>query len=276
MSYKIVADSSANLLCMEGVDYAFAPLHILVGELDFTDDETLDTAALQQALKLYKGKTSTSCPAPQLWVDSFGQAEAVFCVTITSGLSGSCAAAHAAKRLYEAEHPGRVVYVVDSLSAGPEMALLLEKLAELVRQGLPHAEIYRQICEYQKRTHLFFSLAGLNTLARNGRVNPILAKGIGVLGIRVIGRASEEGTLKPMDKARGDKKAIACLIDHMKDLGYYGGRVVISHTEAAAAAEELKNAIAATFGGFNGVIMPNRGLCGYYAEPQSLMLGFEV
>ena len=56
-------------------------------------------------------------------------------MTITSGLSGSYNAACIAKEMYEAEHPGRRVYVIDSLSAGPELTLMVEKLEELIIEG---------------------------------------------------------------------------------------------------------------------------------------------
>ena len=60
----------------------------------------------------------------------FGDAEYVFCVTISSNLSGSYSAATVAKEQYEAAHPGRKVYVVDSLSAGAEMHMIVEKLGK--------------------------------------------------------------------------------------------------------------------------------------------------
>ena len=37
MKYKIVADSSSNVYEVEGVDYAYAPLKIVVGDNTFTE-----------------------------------------------------------------------------------------------------------------------------------------------------------------------------------------------------------------------------------------------
>lgn len=276
MSYKIVSDSSSNLLSLDRAAFASVPLHILVGDQDFADDANIDLTAMQNALSTYKGKSSTSCPSPSDWIAAFGEADAVFCTTITSTLSGSYASAHTAKQIYESEHPGRTVYVFDSLSTGPEITLLIEKLQELILAGLPHQQIHREMLAYMEHTHLLFSLASVDNLAKNGRVNPLLAKGIGVLGIRLVGKASDEGTLSVLDKCRGDKKAIPCILRHLKALNYRDGRVIIAHNHNAPAAAALKEAIRAEFGAFHGYIHETRGLCSYYAEPQSLIVGFEA
>lgn len=276
MNYKIVSDSSSNVRKLDKVPFDCVPLHIIVGERHFVDDANLDLEDMLTTLKEYKGSTSTSCPSPQDWISAFGDADTVFCVTITSNLSGAYNSAAIAKQMYEEEHPGRVVHLFDSLSTGPEMALVIEKLEELLLAGKDAAQIDIEVREYMKKTHLFFSLASLNNLARNGRVSPLIAKGIGILGIRIIAKASEEGTIKPMDKAKGDKRAISCLVAHIKAQGYTNGRIIISHTGNEASANQLKDALTAEFGQFNGSICENTGLCSYYAEPQCLMIGFEA
>ena len=276
MHCKIVSDSSSNIYALDAVDYASVPLHVLIGDQDFTDDRNADPEAMQQALDAYKGKTSTSCPNAGEWLDAFGSADVVFCVTITSKLSGANSSAMMAKQMYEQEHPGRRVHVFDSLSTGPEMALLIDRLRTLILDGLNPEHIYQQAREYLQKTRLFFSLASLDNMAKNGRVNPLLAKGISFLGIRVIGRASEDGVLQPLGKARGDKTAVASLVAHMKEQGYAKGRVIIAHNRCKATAEALKERILKDFGAFNGIIHSTGVLCSYYAEPQSVLVGFET
>lgn len=276
MNYRIVADSSSNLLSLEGVPFSSVPLQIIVGSNCFTDDASLDLPMMMKTLAAHKGKSSTSCPNASDWIDAFCDADVVFCIALTSQLSGSCASAFAAKQIYEVEHSGRVVYVLDSLSTGPELVLLIEKLSEMIQSETPHEEIYRQLCDYSKRTHLFFSLASVNNFAQNGRISPILAKGIDIFGICIVGRASDKGTLEITNKIRGDKKSIQCIIRHMKELQYAAGRVIIAHNGNEKMAESLKKAIAEEFGAFNGYIHPTRGLCSYYAEPGSVLIGFEA
>lgn len=275
MKFKIVSDSSADIRKMQGVEYASVPLHIIVGEKDFIDDENVDLKEMQKELHEYKGKTSTACPGPGDWLEAFGDADVIFCITLTSALSGAFASASMAGQMYEAEHPGKKVYMIDSLSTGPEMALVIEKIAELIQAGYDHEEIAQQIHTYRRHTHLYFSLASLDNFARNGRVNPILAKGVGALGIRIIGKASEQGTLEPMDKARGDKRAVKCILKHMEKAGYQGGKIRIAHNRNSQMAEDLAAALKEKYADASIIIYTTMALCSYYAEPESVLLGFE-
>ena len=276
MKYKIVADSAADMTEMQGnVPFSFVPLHIIVDGRDYTDNEELDTDVLQEALVM--GKTSSSaCPSPDDWLSAFEDAENVFCVTITSGLSGSFASAELAKGIYEEKFPDRKVYIIDSLATGSKMVLLCYKLRELVEQGLEPDEIYKQVMEYHQRSYLYFALGSLENMAKNGRVNPILAKGLQVLGIRIIGTADEEGHLKPLGKSRGDKRAVLALVNHMRSCGYHGDPIVITHHNNVAGAGALRDTIIKEFGTQECEIRPTRGLCSYYAEPGSLLVGFDV
>ena len=211
---KIVADSSANLMELKTVAFDVAPMKIITAEREFVDNRELDLNEMIRFFMSYKGRSQTSCPNPEDWLTAFGDAEDIFCVTITSGLSGSYNAACIAKDMYEAEHPGRRVFVIDSLSAGPELTLIVEKLEEMIGEGMSYEEISVYIPEYQKKTGLLFMLESLNNFAANGRVSPAIAKIAGVLGIRIVGKASDVGTLEPTDKSRGETKSLSAILKH--------------------------------------------------------------
>ena len=272
---KIVADSSANLMELETVAFDAAPLKIITAEREFIDDRNLDLEDMIHFFRSYKGKSQTSCPNPEDWLTAFGDAEDVFCVVITSGLSGSYNAACIAKGMYEAEYPERRVFVIDSLSAGPELTLMIEKLEELIGEGKTYEEICAYMTEYQKKTGLFFMLESLNNFAANGRVSPAVAKITGVLGIRIVGKASDEGTLEPTDKCRGEGKSLHAILKHLKENGLKTGKVQLSHCLNEGAANTLKSMIKAEFPEATVKIGKNLGLCSYYAEKGGLLVGFE-
>lgn len=276
-NYKIVTDSSANILSMDQINLGVVPLHIIVGDQEFIDDETLDLGKMQTALSTHKGKTSTSCPNAHNWIDAFDNSEVIFCVTITSGLSGSCASANTAKEMYEQSYPDRKVYVIDSLSTGPEMVLIIRKIVALMKKDMEHEEIYNAICAYQKKSHLYFSLASVDNLAKNGRVNPLVAKGVGILGIRILGIASEQGTLEIKDKARGDKKAFKIIAEYLRKNGYTNGRIELAHNNNEQGALELRRLLIDELEAPMDIdIRQTRGLCSYYAEPGSFLIGYEA
>ncbi len=272
---KIVADSSANVQMLENIPFASAPLKIHTPEQDFVDDRELDVEKLVDFFEHYKGRSQTACPSAGDWLTAFGDSEEVYAVAITGGLSGSYNAACIAKELYEGEHPGRRVCVIDSLSAGPGLALIIEKLEEYIQKDLCYEEICEKIAAYQQQTGLIFMLESLQNFAANGRVSLAVAKIAGFLGIRIVGKASRQGTLEPTNKCRGEEKAIEAMAKNLAKSGLSTGKVRIAHCRNEAAAETLKEKINAAFPEAQVQITKCLGLCSYYAEKGGMLVGFE-
>lgn len=275
MKIRIVADSSADLQTIEDRSIVSVPLKIMMDNAEYIDDETLDVKEMIEELAEYRGRSGSACPGVGEWIDAFGDADWIFGITITSNLSGSYNSAMVAKDTYESEYPERKVYIIDSLSTGPEMKIIVEKLQELIAEGKTFEEICEAIEQYRKKTFLVFCLKSLTNLANNGRVSPAVAKIAGILGIHVIGRASEEGTLEQKDKSRGEKKAILSLVKNMKELGYRGGKVIIDHCLNEEAALQLKALIRKEYQSADVRIGTTKGLCSFYAERGGLLVGFE-
>ena len=272
---KIVADSGSDLLSLSDVPYSVASLKIMTDERQFVDDADLDVAELVNYLVSYKGKSTTACPGPEDWYSGFGDAKYVFTISITGNLSGSCNSSRIAAKDYEEEYPDRRVRVIDSLTAGPEMVLIIEKLRELILLGKSFDEVSAEIDEYMKTTGLLFVLESMQNLANNGRVSPLAAKAAGLLGIRAIGRASDIGTLEMLSKSRGEKRCAPDTYNAMKELGYKGGKVRIGNVLNPAFADKLKALIIAEYPEADVQIYGSRGLCSFYAEKGGLMVGFE-
>ena len=275
MNTKIVADSSSDLLTLEGVDFASVPLKIITNKKEYVDDASLDVPRMIEELKEYKGRSYTSCPNVADWAEAFEDADQVFAVAITSGLSGSYGAAVQARQICLEKLPEKQIYVIDSLSAGPELVLIIEKLRELIQKGESFESICEKIDIYADNAKLFFALESLHNFVQNGRIGKLAAVAAGVLGIRILGIASEEGKLELLTKCRGAAKTIAGFISELKRIGYRGGKAIIGHCLNIEGAETLKQAILSEFGAVEIKIMPLRGLCSYYAEKGGLLLGFE-
>ena len=275
MNTKIVVDSSASLYTLQGVDFECVPLKIITDDAEYLDNGTMDAVGMAQTLRTYKGKTSTSCPNVSDWLAAYEGADEVYAITITGTLSGSYNAAQLAAEEYQQENPGKRVFVLDSLSTGPEQRLLAEHLRDLLAEGREFGEICEEMLRYHKHTHLLFSLESLANLARNGRVKPAVAAVARMLGIRVIGQASEAGELDVLCKTRGEHGALERIVLELKEHGYTNGRLHISHCGNPAAAERLKHMVKAVFDGAKVDISECGGLCSYYAELGGLLVGYE-
>ena len=272
---KIVADTSCDLFALKHSSFACAPMKIITAEKEFVDDEQLNVCAMVEYLDQYKGRSKSSCPNPEDWLSAFDGADDIFCVTITSGLSGSYNSACAAKKTYENENPGKRVFVIDTLSAGPEMSLVVEKLEEMVQDQLSYESICKGISRYLQSTGLLFMLKSLKTFANNGRVSPLVAKLVGIAGICVVGRASNEGTLEPIHKCRGEKRSLETIVAALEKAGFRGGKISIGHCLNEEGALLLKRLILEKFKDAKIEIHPFRGLCSFYAEKGGVLAGFE-
>jgi len=275
MRYQIVSDSSSNVFEIAGVSYTTVPMKIIAGAREYIDTTALDVGGMVADLKSHKGKSGSSCANAQEWLDAFSDADMVFGVTISRNLSGSYNAAEAAAREYVEEHPGRRVHIFDSLSAGPEMAMVVEKIVELVDRGLSFEEIVAGVREYQNHCHTLFCLESMNNLARNGRVNPAVAKIASVLGIRACGDA-QNGQIVPTQKPRGQKKAIEVLASMIRERGFTdSSRLRIAHCFGEQQARLLIDAVKKDFPNAGYAIEPTGALCSFYAEEGGLIIAFE-
>ena len=274
MNYRIVADSSSNVLSMENPHYFSVPMKVRA-EKEYIDDTQLDVAQMVEDLKHHKGTSGSACPSVGEWLDAFGDADMVFGTTMSKSLSGSYNAACEAARMFEEENPGKKAYIFNTLSAGPQQMFLNEKIMELAAQGLDFETIKEKALEYYKNTHILFCLESMMNLARNGRVSMAAAKIAGVLGIRACGDV-KAGMITPVHKPRGARKATETLVEMMKERGFYdGAKLRIAHCLGQTQAKDLANAVLAQFPNAKITIEPTTALCSFYAEAGGLMIGFE-
>ncbi|MBQ3192954.1 MAG: DegV family protein [Oscillospiraceae bacterium] len=274
MKYKIVSDSSSNILAMEDAMFASVPMKVRADK-EYIDDSSLDLAAMVEGLKNHKGKSGSSCPSVGEWLEAFGDADIIFGTTISKNLSGSYNSACQAADTYMEENPGKKVFIFDSLAAGPQQAFVIEKMLELAKQELPFETIVEQLREYHNHTHILFCLESMMNLARNGRVPMAVAKIGGMLGIRVCGDV-KGGQITPVHKPRGGKKATEVLVQMMKERGFYdGAQLRIAHCFGQSQAQALADAVLAEFPNTKLTIESTTALCSFYAEAGGLMIGFE-
>ena len=274
MSFMIVSDSSSNVLSMGSSNYASVPMKV-VADKEYIDDASLDLAAMVEGLRNHKGKSGSSCPNVGEWLEAFGDSEYVFGITITKYLSGSYNAAQQAAETYMEEHPGRKVFIIDSLSAGPEMAMLAEKILQCEAAGDDFETTKQKVLEYHNHMHTLFCLESMMNLARNGRVPMAVAKIAGMLGIRVVGDV-KGGQITPVHKPRGAKKATHTIVEMMKERSFKDGNLLrVAHCFGEEPALALRDAVLAEFPNTRFLLEPTMALCSFYAEAGGLMIGFE-
>ena len=274
MAFRIVADSSANVLALPGVNYTTVPMKIVAAK-EYVDDQNLDVAAMVRDLQHHKGKSGSSCPNVGEWLEAFGDEEAIFGITITKHLSGSYNAAQQAAEVYMEELPGRKVFIFDSLSAGPALMMIADKILECEKAGMDFEATRDTVLDYANHNHTLFCLESLMNLARNGRVSLAVAKIASIIGIRVLGDA-KGGQRAPAHKPRGAKGATGKILEMMRERGFQDGNILrIAHCFAEEAAAAVREKVLAEFPRARLILEPTRALCSFYAEEGGLIIGFE-
>ena len=279
MKWLIAADTGCNIYTLnsEVCDFKSVPLTIRVGEKEFIDTQSLNKKMMMDEVYSYSGKTGSACPSPEAFREAFDGYNNIILFTITSGLSGSYGSAKIAKDMELEGHPEKNIEVIDTLSAGPEITLLVEYAQKLIAEGLDFSSVVEKVKAYQSNTHLGFILDCLDNLVKNGRVNKLVAATVGVLGIKLVGCASKKGTLEVTHKARNFNIAIKKLIADMEEHGFKGGKVNITHCFNPDGANTIKNEIIKKFQSLTDkdiLISPTNGLCSYYAEKGGILVGY--
>ena len=281
MVWNIVSDSSCDFLpslfSSDIINFESVPLRIQVGSREFVDNEALEVPVMLAAMADEKSAASTSCPSPAAFARAYEKGEKTLCFTISANLSGTYNAAVMGKELLLDEHPEKKVCVIDSKSTAGAMILLIRKTKELIEAD-PEID-FEELCGilrmYQAALRTCFTLENFDNLIKNGRMRPLVGTLLHSLGIHVIADATPQGTIRVVDKARGEAKtykAITKLMGESKDCA--GAEVVICHCENSTGAVKLKEQILKDLPVKSAEIFSCRGLTSFYAMEKGLIIGY--
>ena len=280
MTWKIVADSGCDYRTIENiaVDTLFesVPLTIQVNDEIFIDNAQLNIDDMMEKMYATSSASKSACLSPDDYMKAFDGASNIFVVTITGTLSGSHNSAQVAKKLYLEEHPNVNIHIIDTLSAGGENDLIIKKLNFLIDQGLSYEEVVTEITAYQTKTKLLFVLTKVDNLVKNGRLSKLVGAVVGLLNIRMVGEASQDGKLELLQKARGAKKSLIAAFDELIKAGYAGGQIIIAHRNNPKLCQQFSEMVREKFPQAVIEVIPTSGLCSFYAEENGLLLGYEI
>ncbi len=280
MKWNIVCDSSGELppaqLIPGKLDRKVVPLTLLVGDRSYVDDADLDVEDLLRAMARETGPASTACPAPAAFAEAFEDADCSLCFTISGNLSGTYAAALAARDLVLETHPEKKIFVLDSRSTSGALILLARKAEALIAAGNEDFDdICRQLQACVDGQYTIFTLESFDNLVKNGRMKPLLGTLLHTLGIHVIADASPEGSIRVIDKTRGEKRTLKSMVARMerfKDCA--GAEVILSHCGNPEGAERLRELILQTLPVKSVELYACRGLTSFYAMEKGLIVVF--
>lgn len=136
-------------------------------------------------------------------------------VTLSSGISGTYNSAVSAASIAESEFPGRRVIVVDSQAASSGFGMLLDRAAELKREGYSIDELRDWLEANKHYLHHWFFTTDLRWFIKGGRVSKVTGVVGGLLSICPLLHVSYDGRLEPVYNVRTKRKVIDKMVNVM-------------------------------------------------------------
>lgn len=270
MSYKIVVDSCCEIPenLKEDERIEVVPLGLEVGDYQIQDDENFDQAEFLKRVAAYPKCPKSSCPSPEKFVEAFRtDADRIYCIALSSHLSGSYNSAMLARNLYLEQYGEKDIHVVDSESASGGETQLVLKLMELEEAGGSFEKNVNEIEAYRDTVHTYFVLDNLETLFKNGRLSAVKALVASTLSIKPV-MGADHGTIIQKGQAIGMKKALGKMAEYAiaEAVDSAKRRLIITHCNAPARAEQIKKMILDKAPFLECIIMDTHGISSLYAN----------
>ena len=278
MSFHIVCDSCTDLTeeDLKKGCYTLVPLTLLVDGEEIIDDETFDQADFLAKVAASKESVKSACPAPESYMEAYSKADVIYVVTLSAELSGSYNSAVLGKNLYEEENGTKNIHVVNSRGAATTQVLIARKLNEYASQGMPFEEVVDKIEEYTTSLRTYFVLETLEVLRKNGRLSRLSATIAGALNIKPVMIGTRDGVIQKAAQARGMKKALAKMVEHMGSEGRDLTRrqFVISHCNCYERAVYVKELIKKHLHAEDVDIVDTKGVSSLYACDGGIIVSY--
>jgi len=238
---RFVADSTADL----DPEYQVAhrvitvPLKVNFGEESLADGVDIDAAAFYARMRTSSVTPTTSQPTPAEFEAAFREAgqdgNSVICTTLSSEMSGTYAAAVAAREAV----PDIDVTVIDSRTVAVGHNIIVREAVERAEGGASAGEVCALVEEIIRRQRSVFTVATLEYLRKGGRIGGAQALLGSVLSIKPVLQV-HDGRIEPQDRVRTYQRALERVAGELIAAVGEGGRkahAVVGHADRRADAQ---------------------------------------
>ncbi len=283
MPYQIVTDSSCNLseALIDEFGLEILPLTFMVdGEQRQSYLKGQVTDLKQFYTMMREGKViTTSLPnladSEELFTQILEAGNDVLYLGFSSGLSGTYEGMATLATGLRERFPERTFECIDTFAASLGEGLLIYHACKLKQEGKSLQEVAEWVRSNRLKLAHWFTVDDLMFLYRGGRVSRTAAFAGQLLKIKPVLHVDDEGRLIPMEKARGRKKSIQALVDHMEKTANppVTEQVIgISHGDCPEDVEYLQKLITERFGETKYLVNYVDPVIGAHSGPGTLAL----
>ena len=251
---KIGTDSTADIpkeLC-EKWNISVLPLTIIHEENEYRDGIDISKQDLYQILETTQVLPTSSQVTVNMYTDLYNRCRDegytdLIQVTLNSKGSGTYQAAELAKTMFFESHPEACedfrIHIIDSKTYSMAYGIPVIEAAQMIDGGATVQEVIEYIEEWLQHTRPMFIPLNLKCVKKSGRISPAVAFVGDVIGLKPL-ITFEDGEAKIIDKARGEKSAIAALVDRCVSERKPGTNYALVYGNNREAFEQLKTACA--------------------------------
>jgi len=246
----IISDTDASLPADLAAQYniPLVPINVHFGEETFRSEYDITDTQVFERIDREGKLPTTSAPSPGEFAEAFqsaidGGAESIICITVSSVVSATYAAAITAQEMME-EHD---IEVLDSLSLSMGQGFMVLEAAQAAAEGATKDEVIAHAMDVRERVNLFAALSTLKYLAMSGRVGQLAAGMATLLNVKPI-LTIQEGKLDMLERVRTRSKSWKRVIELLDEglKGKQAERMAIVHVAAEKEAREFEDLLRRT------------------------------
>ena len=221
MSVKIITDSTSYIPkeLIEEYDITVVSLNVIINNESYRETE-LKNAEFYKMIEGSDKIPTSSQPSLDELVNAIEKKVAdgneVFCIFLSSKMSGTFSSAHIAKDMVLEKYPNAKIEIFDSATNSMQMGYEVIESAKCAKDGLEMGYIIDKAISVRKNSRFLFVPDTLKYLEKGGRIGRASALIGGILQIRPI-LTVENGETTVFDKVRTKKKAVDIIVHKVID-----------------------------------------------------------
>lgn len=211
---RIIGDTTSGLTLAQAQEMGieFIPQIIVFGDKSYRDDIEIDSATFVKKLKESTELPKTAAPPPALYTtiyeDMMKKGDSAVIICPSTILSGTVRSAVTAKY----DFPELDVRIIDSLSIGSGIAMMLKNAKQWVDEGKTIDEVESLVRDMARKEHIYAVVDTLEYLHKGGRIGGASKLMGDILQIKPI-LVVKNGRVEVFEKQRTYKKALSRLIE---------------------------------------------------------------
>ncbi|WP_042220386.1 DegV family protein [Oceanobacillus manasiensis] len=239
MNIQLMTDGGADIpkRLQDQLDLIIVPLYLHFPDGQYQTGVDLDITTFYNKIKENNELPRSAAPSPHDFYEAFKKVDAdrpILMLSLSKGLSSTYENAVAGKKLLLEEEPNRKIEVINTKTASCGIALHLHEAKVKLQEGYSLSQLVEHIEERVEQTATLFILKTLDNLVLGGRLDKVKGTIAKTLNIKLLMKASEEGSIEVSEKVRGDKKSIRRFIEQIGEYTKNVENKVISMTHCNA------------------------------------------